>query len=274
MKVSLDGTLLLAGAGKMGGAMLSGWLIRDLDPQQIIVQDPGPPPEVVELVERHGIRFSAETAPLDQPPAVILVAVKPQVMGDVFPQLAKLAGPKTLILSVAAGKTVASFEKYLPAGTAVIRTIPNTPAAIGRGITVCFANAHVTDAQRATCQSLLSAIGEVAWVDKEELIDAATAVSGSGPAYVFLLAECLAEAGRAVGLTPEVARQLADATVSGAGELLNQSHLDAATLRKNVTSPNGTTAAALSVLMAGDGLQPLLTKAVQAAEKRSRELSA
>jgi pyrroline-5-carboxylate reductase len=274
MKVSLDGTLLLAGAGKMGGALLSGWLIRDLDPQQIIVQDPGPPPEVVELIERHRIRYFAEAASLEQPPAVILVAVKPQVMDQVFPPLAKLVGPETVILSIAAGKTVASFEKYLPAGTAVVRAMPNTPAAIGRGVTVCFPNAHVTSEQRAACQSLLAAVGDVGWVEKESLIDAVTAVSGSGPAYVFLLAECLAEAGRSVGLTPELARRLADATVAGAGELLSQSHLDAATLRKNVTSPNGTTAAALSVLMAADGLQPLLTKAVQEAEKRSRELSA
>lgn len=273
MTISLDGTLLLAGAGKMGGAMLSGWLDRGLDPQRIVVQDPGPPPEVAALIARHRIEVRDAPKPMPKPPAVILVAVKPQVMDQVFPPLAKLAGPETLVLSVAAGKTIASFEKHLPAGSAVVRSIPNTPAAIGRGITVCCANAHVTEAQRKTCQSLLSAIGEVGWVDDERLIDAATAVSGSGPAYVFLLAECLAEAGRAVGLDADLAKRLANATVSGSGELLRQSGLEAATLRQNVTSPNGTTAAALSVLMAGDGLQPLLTKAIQAAEKRSRELS-
>jgi pyrroline-5-carboxylate reductase len=274
MTLSLNGSLLLAGAGKMGGAMLAGWLDRGLAPQQIIVQDPGPPPEVAALISRHGIKASSGAEPLTKPPAVILVAVKPQVMDQVFPPLARLAGPETLVLSVAAGKTIASFERHLPQGSAVIRTIPNTPAAIGRGITVCCANANVTSGQRETCQSLLSAIGEVGWVEDEVLIDAATAVSGSGPAYVFLLAECLAEAGRAVGLDADLAKRLANATVSGAGELLRLSGLEAATLRQNVTSPNGTTAAALSVLMANDGLQPLMTKAIQAAEKRSRELSA
>jgi pyrroline-5-carboxylate reductase len=169
---------------------------------------------------------------------------------------------------------MASFEKHLPARTAVIRTIPNTPAAIGRGITVCVANARVTPAQRALCNDLLAVIGEVGWVEDEALIDAATAVSGSGPAYVFLLAECLAAAARSVGLDPALAARLADATVSGAGELLHQSGIDPAVLRQNVTSPNGTTAAALSVLMAKDGLQPLMISAVEAACRRSRELSA
>ena len=274
MTLSLNGSLLLAGAGKMGGAMLAGWLGRGLSPQQIIVQDPGPPPEVAALISDNGIKVIDGTEPLAKPPAVILVAVKPQVMDQVFPPLAKLAGPETLVLSVAAGKTISSFERHLPQGSAVIRTIPNTPAAIGRGITVCCANANVTASQREICQSLLSAIGEVGWVDDEVLIDAATAVSGSGPAYIFLLAECLAEAGRAVGLDADLSKRLANATVSGAGELLRQSGLEAATLRQNVTSPNGTTAAALAVLMANDGLQPLMTKAIQAAEKRSRELSA
>ena len=273
MTLSLNGSLLLAGAGKMGGAMLSGWLDRGLDPRQIIVQDPGPPPEVAALISRHGIAQRTGPEPLTSPPAVILVAVKPQVMDQVFPPLAKLAGKDTVVLSVAAGKTIAGFEKHLPQGAAVVRSIPNTPAAIGRGITVCCANGNVTAGQRETCQALLSAIGEVGWVEDEGLIDAATAVSGSGPAYVFLLAECLAEAGRAVGLDSNLAKQLANATVSGAGELLRQSGLEAATLRQNVTSPNGTTAAALAVLMANDGLQPLLTKAIQAAEQRSRELS-
>src|SRR5690606_1118361 len=219
----------------------------------------------------HGIEMRQPGAPLPEPPAVILVAVKPQIMDQVFPELATQAGPETLVLSIAAGKTIASFEAHLPAGTAVVRSIPNTPAAIGRGITVCCANAHVSAAQRETCQALLSAIGEVGWVGDEGLIDAATAVSGSGPAYVFLLAECLAEAGRAVGLDAELAKRLANATVSGAGELLRQSV--PSVLRQNVTSPGGTTAAALSVLMAQDGLQPLMTRAVKAATKRSRELS-
>jgi pyrroline-5-carboxylate reductase len=166
------------------------------------------------------------------------------------------------------------LEAHLPAGTAVIRSIPNTPAAIGLGVTVCCANAHVTADQRALCDALLSAIGGVGWVTDEGLIDAATAVSGSGPAYVFLLAECLAEAGKAAGLEDALARRLANATVSGAGALLRQSGLEPEVLRRNVTSPHGTTAAALSILMSENGLQRLLTRAVLAAAKRSRELSA
>ncbi len=273
VSLSLKGKLLLAGAGKMGGAMLTGLLDRGLAPSQIIVQDPAPPPENAELISRHGIEMRQPGAPLPEPPAVILVAVKPQIMDQVFPELATQAGPETLVLSIAAGKTIASFEAHLPAGSAVVRSIPNTPAAIGRGITVCCANAHVSPSQREMCQSLLSAIGEVGWVEDEALIDAATAVSGSGPAYVFLLAECLAEAGRAVGLDADLAKRLANATVSGAGELLRQSGLEPSVLRQNVTSPGGTTAAALKVLMAEDGLQPLLTSAVEAAARRSRELS-
>lgn len=273
MTISLNGKLLLAGAGKMGGAMLAGWLDRGLKPAQVIVQDPAPPPESAKLIEQHKLAKREPGAPLAEPPSVIVVAVKPQIMSDVFPDLATLAGRNTVVLSVAAGKTIASFESHLPAGTAVVRSIPNTPAAVGRGITVCCANAHVSAAQREMCQDLLSAVGEVGWVEDESLIDAATAVSGSGPAYVFLLAECLAEAGCAVGLDPELANRLANATVSGAGELLRQSGLAPAILRQNVTSPGGTTAAALSILMAEDGLQPLLTRAVKAAAKRSRELS-
>ena len=273
MTLSLNGKLLLVGAGKMGGAMLAGWLERGLDPAEIIVQHPAPPPESAELLTGHGIQIREAGAALPEPPAVILVAVKPQMMDQVFPEVATLAGPETVVLSIAAGKTIASFEAHLPAGSAVVRSIPNTPAAIGRGITVCCANGHVSAPQRAMCQSLLAAIGEVGWVEDEALIDAATAVSGSGPAYVFLLAECLAEAGRAIGLDPDLAQRLANATVSGAGELLRRSGEEPATLRKNVTSPGGTTAAALGVLMADDGLQPLLSRAVEAACKRSRELS-
>jgi len=275
MKDLLDGPLILAGAGKMGGAMLTGWLAGGLDPALVRVQDPGPPPEIRDLLARHGIKWAPElkAADLPAPPSVILAAVKPQVMDDVFPALAKLAGPGTLTLSIAAGRTMAGFEKHLKPGAAVVRTIPNTPAAIGRGITACVANANVTADQRKLCDALLSSIGEVGWVDDETLIDVATAVSGSGPAYVFLLAECLAQAGVNAGLTPELAERLANATVAGSGELLRQAGLPAATLRENVTSPNGTTYAALQVLMAGDGLKPLMQRAVDAANKRSQELS-
>lgn len=271
-----DGPLILVGAGKMGGAMLTGWLAGGLDPQNVRVQDPSPPPEIAALLSKHGIR-AAETiaaSDLDRPPSVIIAAVKPQVMDAVFPTVAPLAGPGTVVLSIAAGKTIGSFEKHLPSGTAVVRTIPNTPAAIGRGITVCAPNAHVTPAQRKLCDTLLEAIGEVGWVDDEDLIDVATAVSGSGPAYVFLLAECLAAAGVAAGLAPDLAARLAEATVSGSGELMRQSDLPPSTLRENVTSPNGTTYAALQVLMAEeDGLGQLMKRAVARAAERSRELA-
>lgn len=274
MTLSLNGPLVLAGAGKMGGAMLSGWLKRGLDPARVIVQDPAPPAEVAALLAQHVIKSSPTIDTSATPPAVIIVAVKPQAMEDVFPRLARLAGPQTLVLSIAAGKTLASFERHLPANSAVVRAMPNTPAAIGRGITVCVANAHVSTAHRALATTLLEAVGEVGWVGDEQLMDAVTAVSGSGPAYVFLLAEALAAAGVRQGLDAELSARLARATVSGASELLRQSAEPAAQLRQNVTSPGGTTAAALSVLMReGAGLSELLDAAVTAATKRGRELA-
>src|SRR5437762_7058443 len=177
MSLKIDGTLLLAGAGNMGTAMLAGWLDGGLSPAQIIVQDPAPPPRGSELLAKHGIAARATVASLPTPPAVIVVAVKPQVMDEVFPPLAKLAGQGTVVLSIAAGRTIAGFERHLPDGTAVVRSMPNTPAAIGRGITVGVANAHVTPVQRAACDALLRAVGEVARVDDEGLLDAVTAVS-------------------------------------------------------------------------------------------------
>ena len=273
MSLKLDGSLVLVGAGKMGGAMLAGWLARGVAASQIVVVDPSPPPEVKALIDQHRIPVSPGQPQLARPPAVLLMAVKPQVMDAVFPPVAKLAGPATVTISIAAGRTIASFEKHLAPGAAVIRTMPNTPAAIGRGITVCTANAHAGARERALADELLSAVGEVGWVEDEALIDAVTAVSGSGPAYVFLLTECLAEAGIKAGLDAALARRLARATVSGSGELLRQSDLDPATLRQNVTSPGGTTAAALAVLMANDGLQPLMTRAVAAAARRGQELA-
>jgi pyrroline-5-carboxylate reductase len=254
--------------------MLAGWLEGGLSPKQVIVQDPAPPPRTKELLDKHGIEAQGAIGLLPKPPSVIVVAVKPQVMDEVFPPLARLAGKGTVVLSIAAGRTIAGFEKHLPKGTAVVRSMPNTPAAIGRGITVGVPNAHVTGAQRATCDALLRAVGDVAWVDDESLIDAVTAVSGSGPAYVFYLAECLAEAGVRAGLAPELAHKLARATVAGSGELLHRSDLGADTLRQNVTSPGGTTFAALQVLMAEKGgLPELMREAVAAATRRSRELA-
>lgn len=272
MSLSLSGCLVLIGAGKMGGAMLQGWLDAGLAGKQVVILDPGPPPEVVELISRHGIRHNP---PLDQigPVEVVLAAVKPQVMDEVLSGLGALKAHNPLVVSVAAGKTIASFEAHFGSGAAVIRSIPNTPAAIGRGITAIVANGNVSKAQLALAEALLTSIGEVVQVDDEALIDAATAVSGSGPAYVFYMAECLAAAGAAAGLPDDVAVRLARATVAGAGELMRQSGTDAATLRQNVTSPNGTTHAALQVLMADDGLDPLIKKAVAAAQKRSAELA-
>lgn len=273
MRIDLKGPLLLVGAGNMGFAMLAGWIAQGLPASQVIVQDPSPPPSARDFLAKHGIAVQGHIEALKQPPAVILVAVKPQIMADVLPQVAPHVGPDTVLLSIAAGKTIASFEKALPAGTAVVRAMPNTPASVGRGITVCAPNAHVTPAQKQACDSLLAAVGVVDWVDDEGDIDAVTAVSGSGPAYVFYLAECMAAAGIAAGLRPDLAEKLARWTVAGSGELLYRSELGADQLRKNVTSPNGTTYAALQVLMANDGLQPLMEKAVAAAAKRSKELA-
>lgn len=257
----------------MGGALLEGWVARGLDPHRVRVQDPAPPAEIAALIARYGITAEPQIAALAEPPGVIIAAVKPQVMDAVFPPVAALAGPGTLTISIAAGRTLESFEKHLRSGSPVVRAMPNTPAAIGRGITVCAPNARVTDAHRQLCEDLMAAVGEVAWVAGEEQMDAVTAVSGSGPAYVFLLAEALENAAVSVGLDAALARRLARATVSGSGELLARSELDAAQLRQNVTSPGGTTAAALAVLMAEGGLEDLLAKAVLAGERRSRELA-
>ncbi len=273
MSLKLNSSVVLAGAGKMGAAMLAGWLERGLDPANVLIQEPQLSGTALELAKVHGIQAAPVLGPQATAPAVIVVAVKPQMMDEVFPGLAKMAGPETLVVSIAAGRTIASFERYLPQGTAVVRAMPNTPAAIGRGITGVVANAHTTSTQKDICEALLGAVGDVVWVPDESLIDAVTAVSGSGPAYVFLLAEALAEAGAAAGLDAATAQRLASATVSGAGELLHQSKSDPATLRQNVTSPGGTTAAALAILMRdGDGLKELITEAVLAAQQRGREL--
>jgi len=268
---SLSAPLVLVGAGKMGGAMLEGWLNLGLPPQQVVVLDPKPSDEIAALAAR-GIRVNPPAAGIGTA-GVVVAAVKPQVAADVIPSLAAHIGPDTLVVSIMAGKTLAFLEHLLPASTAVVRSMPNTPAAIGRGITVAVGNARVSPAQRSLADTLLAATGAVEWVDDEALMDAVTAVSGSGPAYVFLLAEVLAQAGEKAGLPPDLAARLARLTVTGSGELLHRSPLDAATLRQNVTSPGGTTAVALDVLMAADGLAPLMVKAIAAAAKRSRELA-
>ena len=273
MALQLDGPLLLIGAGKMGGALIEGWLARGLDPANVWVQDPAPLPDVKAMLEQHGIAIRPAVEQMPAVPAVLMLAVKPQVMEQVVPPLAKLTGPGTLIVSIAAGRTVASLARHFRSGQPIIRAMPNTPAAIGRGITVAVPNARVTPAQRQLADALLAATGVVEWIGEEALMDAVTAVSGSGPAYVFLLAESLAHAGEKVGLPADLAVRLARATVAGSGELLHRSPVDAATLRRNVTSPGGTTAAALDVLMAPDGLDPLMERAIAAATKRGRELA-
>jgi pyrroline-5-carboxylate reductase len=266
---SIPGSLVLVGAGKMGGALLDGWLARKLPPNKVVVLEPQPSKEIKALARR-GVRINPKGA--FGPAAAIVIAVKPQVAREAVPGLAALAGPRTVVVSIMAGRTLDFLEAALP-DAAIVRAMPNTPAAIGRGITVAVGNRRVTAAARKLAHALLAATGAVEWVDDEMLMDAVTAVSGSGPAYVFHLAEALAGAGVAAGLPPELADKLARHTVAGSGELLHRSPLPAATLRTNVTSPGGTTAAALGVLMGQDGLEPLMTKAVAAATRRGRELA-
>ncbi|HWE78277.1 MAG TPA: pyrroline-5-carboxylate reductase [Pseudolabrys sp.] len=263
------GPLLLTGAGKMGQAMVEGWLARGLNARKLVIVEPKAARPVKALVKR-GARLNPKTAAAA---AAIVIAVKPQTAPEAVPPLAASVGKGTLVLSIMAGRTLRSLEESLPPDTAIVRAMPNTPAAVGRGITVAYANAHVNARQRKLATNLLAAIGKVEWVDDEALLDAVTALSGSGPAYVFLLAEAMAKAGIAAGLPEQLALRLARETVAGSGELLHRSDLDAAMLRQNVTSPGGTTAAALSVLMAPGGFDALLTAAIAAATRRSRELA-
>lgn len=265
-------TVLLVGCGKMGAALLDGWLARGTV-GRVLVVEPGPAVERfvgVHTVEIHG---SIDTVPADFAPDVVVLAVKPQVMAEVLAPYRRLAEGDTAFLSIAAGKTLGFFARHLGPATPTVRAMPNTPASIGRGISVACANAAATLEHRVLCKRLLGAVGEVGWVDDEALLDAVTAVSGSGPAYVFLLIEDLAKAGVAAGLPPELAARLARATVSGAGELARISTETPAQLREAVTSPGGTTRAALDVLMAPDGLEALMARAIAAATARSRELA-
>jgi len=265
--------LLLVGCGKMGGAMLRGWLARGLAPGRSVVIEPNPA-ELEDLIRR-GVRVEpgAEAIPPDFQPDVVVLAVKPQMMEGAIGGYARFARPETLFLSIAAGKTIAYFRRHLGEGAAIVRAMPNTPAAIGRGISVAVPSSPVTAAQRELADTLLAACGEVAWVEEEGLIDPVTALSGGGPAYVFLLIETLAEAGRKSGLPADLALRLARVTVSGAGELARLSPDSAEQLRRNVTSPKGTTLEALNILMAADGIQPLFDRAIAAATRRSRELA-
>ena len=271
--LNLGGPLLLVGCGKMGAALLEGWLARGMAPAEVTVVEPFA--ESVAGFTARGVRHfgGLGDVPAGLAPVVILFAVKPQQMDEVMAACAGLAGPGALAVSIAAGPTIGYFEGHLGAEAAIVRCMPNTPAAVGRGMTVLCANPRAGAAQRDLAGALMAAVGEVAWVEDEAMLDAVTAVSGGGPAYVFLLIECLAEAGVQAGLPAGLSMKIARETVAGAGELVRRSDLPAAKLRENVTSPKGTTLEALNVLMAPDGLQPLLTRAIAEATRRSRELA-
>ncbi|WP_408904593.1 pyrroline-5-carboxylate reductase [Nguyenibacter sp. L1] len=262
--------LLLVGCGQMGGAMLAGWLADGLAPSVVLDRhrDDIPAP--------HRVVRDAADLPRDFVPSLIVLAAKPQKAAEVLPALAPFAHHAP-ILSVMAGKTVGGLTAALADASCpdavVIRAMPNTPSAIGQGMTVCYAPPGASDAQRALCERILSAIGDTAWVTREEQMDAVTAISGSGPAYVFLLAELMEQTGTALGLPPELARRIARRTVSGAGALIERTGVDAAELRRRVTSPGGTTQQALSVLMAPDAWPATLDRAIRAASRRARELA-
>ncbi len=264
-RVARDGLVLL-GCGKMGSALLAGWLKAGLRPEAVWVIEPNPTDWLIET----GVNLNEG---LPRAPAVALLAVKPQMMGKALPALQALGNGTTLFVSIAAGTTIASFEAVLGDRTPIVRTMPNTPAMVGRGITALVGNGQVSDEDMVLARALMAAVGQVVELEREDLIDAVTAVSGSGPAYVFHLIEAMAAAGEAEGLPVDVAMQLARATVCGAGELAFQSPETAAQLRVNVTSPGGTTAAALEVLMDPEtGFPALLRRAVKAAADRGREL--
>lgn len=266
--------LLVVGFGNMGQALVNGWLAHGREARTISVVDPQP--EACAAATTLGIVASSEW-PADaneraDVPDVVVLAVKPPLVEDALQHYQELAAG-TAFLSVAAGKTIARLAAVLGPEAAIVRAMPNTPAAIGHGVTALCANDRVSPEQRALCTALMAAVGSVEWLDDERLMDVVTALSGSGPAYVLLLIECLAEAGRELGLEPEVAARLAVSTVAGTGLYAEQSDADTAELRRQVTSPGGTTAAALEVLMSDGQLSELMGRAVRAAVKRSRELS-
>ena len=263
------GKLLLVGCGKMGGAMLEGWLARGLAASDVIVAEP------VEAIrpKKPGLRVVASSAELGETPEIVVLAVKPQSMDAVLPDLKRFAGKGAVFLSIAAGKTLRYFSGHLGAEAKLVRSMPNTPAAVRQGITVATAVSAVSAAEKKRCHELLEAVGQVLWVDDEALLDPVTALSGSGPAYVFLLAELMEQAAIEQGIPADLARKLARETVSGSGALLAASPEDAAVLRKNVTSPGGTTAAALAVLMEQTAMPDALSRAIAAATARSRALA-
>jgi pyrroline-5-carboxylate reductase len=264
--------LVLVGAGKMGGAMAQGWLDAGLPASSLTILEPNPSSEIASLAADRGLVLNPDLAV--RPPEMLVLAVKPQSLDQVAPRIASLAGEHTLLLSIIAGKTIADLMARLPHAQAVVRAMPNTPAAIGRGVSAAFANADVNAEQRGWCERLLCAVGAFFWLDNEGAIDAVTAISGSGPAYVFALTEALAAAAERLGLSAELSMNLARGTVEGAAELMRrESATSPATLRRNVTSPGGTTAAALAVLHDAKGLDDLMARATAAARARAAEMA-
>ena len=262
--------VLLVGCGKMGGALLTGWLGAGSASRVDVVEPSADQVPDDPTVFRYD---TIDDVPADTPPDIVVFAIKPQIADSVVPPYARFTRPGTVFLSVAAGRTIDYFRDRLGPEAAIIRVMPNTPAAIGQGISVLVATDNVGQPQRDLAGRLMAAAGKVEWIDDEGLIDAVTALSGSGPAYIFLLIETMAEAGRSVGLPADLAMRLARQTVIGSAALAGRSDETAATLRQNVTSPGGTTQAALEVLMAEDGMQPLFNRALAAAERRGHELA-
>jgi pyrroline-5-carboxylate reductase len=268
----LPSSLILIGAGKMGGAMLEGWIRLGMKGEALTVIDPNASPVLVSMCEQHDISLNPSLSSLG-PAQVVVLGIKPQMLDSAAATVSQLIDGRTLLISILAGKTLSDLRTRLPNLKSIIRCMPNLPASVQRGVTGAAPSPEVTDAQRATTNALLAGIGTVEWLPSEDLIDAVTAVSGSGPAYVFYLVECLARAGAQLGLPADVAERLARGTIEGAGELLHRSPQAPATLRENVTSPGGTTAAALEILMGQNGLAPLVTEAVAAAHRRAGELA-
>lgn len=259
--------IVVVGFGNMGQALVRGWLAKGRAASSIRVVDPAAATHAV--ARELGVAVEHDVAAAD----VVLLAVKPNQLADVLPRCGAAARAGAVFLSIVAGKTLAEIGKGLGAEAAAVRAMPNTPAAIGQGITALVANTAVSRAQRALCAELLAAVGSVAWLDEERHMDAVTAISGSGPAYVFLMIECLEQAAVELGLGAALAKQLALATVAGSGAYAASSGEAAAELRRRVTSPKGTTQAALDVLMAEPGMRDLLVRATRAAAERSRELA-
>jgi pyrroline-5-carboxylate reductase len=265
------GTVVLVGCGQMGAAMLRGWLASEAA-QHFEIIEPAGAPAAIAASPRVSVHSSPDEIAGDLAPNAVVFAIKPQVVNDVVPAYRRFVRPQTVFLSIAAGKTIAGLARHL-GDAAIVRAMPNTPAAISRAISVACANSRVSPAQRQLCEGLLAAIGESTWVEDETLMDAVTAVSGSGPAYVFLLIETLAAAGEKAGLPSDLALRLAKATVAGSGELARSSRETPTKLREAVMSPGGTTVAALNVLMDDKGLAELMDQAIAAATRRSRELA-